>query len=315
VIFRRRLKRMTACLLFFTIFTLPCAYSRASSNTIIVVVKSRSIGPYMEVAETFKRSMEAYDYNIKIVEFDLVGESMPQDLKNNINEAKPQLIFSLGTPATKASRQAFAETGLTVVYAMVLNPAASNIIPPGVSMDIPFELKLKELKRILPQAKRIGVIYSPEYSEVFNAVSQAARNTGLEVSGRQINGQKEFSEAMLDVFGEIDCFLMIADPSTYLPKTTEHLLLEALQRKIPVVGLSSAYTKAGALLAFDCDYTDLGRQAAELVIKIVSGKAGSPPEMTAPRKMKFSLNLKVAERLGINIPQEMISEAGEVFGR
>jgi putative tryptophan/tyrosine transport system substrate-binding protein len=109
-------------------------------------------------------------------------------------------------------------------------------------------------------------------------------------------------------------FPYISDPNIYLPKATEFLLLEALQKKVPVVGLSSSYTKAGAITAFDCDYDDLGKQAAELILKIINADPVAVKETIAPRKIKFSLNLKVAERLEIAVPPEIINEAGEVFG-
>jgi len=65
---------------------------------------------------------------------------------------------------------------------------------------------------------------------------------------------------------------MVADTKIYFPKSIEHLLREGLSRKIPVIGLSSSYTKAGSLISFDCDYEDLGRQTAEFALRILAGE-------------------------------------------
>jgi len=109
--------------------------------------------------------------------------------------------------------------------------------------------------------------------------------------------------------------LMIPDPKIYFPRSVEYLLLESLRKRFPVVGLSRLYTKAGALLSFDCDYKDLGRQAGEIALRILDGENPADIQPQRPGKIKFSLNLLTAERLGIKIPSVIITEASEVFGK
>jgi len=82
-----------------------------------------------------------------------------------------------------------------------------------------------------------------------------------------------------------------------------------------VVGLSSTYVRAGALISFDCDYEDLGRQAAELALGKLERERKVDTRFVRPRKVKFFLNQLTAEILGINIPPEMIEQASEVFGK
>lgn len=108
---------------------------------------------------------------------------------------------------------------------------------------------------------------------------------------------------------------MIADTTLYLPQVTEYLLLESLRAKFPVIGLSSCYTKAGAVLSFDCDYKDLGRQAGEISLRILQGENPSNIPIARPEKIKFSLNLSAAERMNIKIPDSIIKQASEVFGK
>ena len=133
--------------------------------------------------------------------------------------------------------------------------------------------------------------------------------------GKQVDSQKDFPAALDEILKDSDCFVMLADPNIYLPKTTEYLLLQGLQRKVPVVGLSSSYTKAGALLSFDCDYDDLGKQTAELALKILNNEPEALEESVLPRKINFSLNLMVAQRIGVEMPASATQEASEVFGK
>ena len=115
----------------------------------------------------------------------------------------------------------------------------------------------------------------------------------------------------------IDWFLMIPDTDIYFPKLVEHLLRESLKNKFPVIGLSSTYVEAGALVSFDCDYEDLGKQAAELALAsgMLEGEKQVNTRFVRPRKVKLSLNLLTADILGIKVPPEVIEQASPVFGK
>lgn len=307
--------RVLVIMLFVTLFIFCSAGAVYPADNIpLVIVTSRSASPYSNVVVSFKETLLSHQNNIDIFELNIEDEKTAADLNSSIETIKPTLILTLGTPATKAVRQIFGS--LKVVYTMILNPAKSNVSPPGISMDIPFEAKLSEFKRIFPAVKTIGTIYSSEYSPLFEEAFQACAKLGLRLIGKKIASQNEFSSALEEVLDKTDGFLMVADPNVYLPKTTEQLLISGIQRKIPVIGLSASYAKAGAIIAFDCDYEDLGRQTAELFLRILAGENQAVRETAAvPRRITYSLNLLVAERIGIKLSPEVIRKAGEVFGR
>lgn len=300
------------CLLLFLFF---CGWRHTFANigsAAVFIVKSRNIGPYNDVVSSIKDVLQ--DRNtIKIVEFDFEDKNQVSKLDADIKAGKSTLVITLGTTATKAVRQI--SDGFTVVYAMILSPQKSDIGPPGVAMDISYEAKLKGIQRIIPDLRNIGVIHSNTYDCEIESLSRVCEKLGLNLVHRKVDSQKEFPGAMDEVFKEADCFLMVADPAVYIPKTTEQLLLEGLQKGIPIIGLSSLYTKAGAFMAFDCDYEDLGKQTAELTFRILNGEKDALGETCLPRKVRFSLNLRVADRLGISLSNELIKEAGEVFGK
>lgn len=308
-------KKISVIMLFviqFICFGIGAAYP--ADNIPLVIVTSRSVSPYNDVVTSFKETLLGRQKNIDIFELNFEDKQTATDLNSKIETIKPVLILTLGTSATKTVRQMFGN--LKVVYTMILNPAKSNVSPPGISMNIPFEVKLSEFKRIFPTVKRIGTIYSSEYRFVFEEAFQACAKLGLRLIGKEIASQNEFSSALEEVLDKTDGFLMVADPNVYLPKTTEQLLISGIQRKIPVIGLSASYAKAGAVIAFDCDYEDLGRQTAELVLRMLAGEnQGVKEAVVIPRRITYSLNLLVAERIGVKLSPEAIKKAGEVFGR
>ena len=66
-------------------------------------------------------------------------------------------------------------------------------------------------------------------------------------------------------------------------------------------------------MSFDSDYKDLGRQAGEIAVKILSGEKASVIKPVHPRKYRYSLNLATAEKIRIIFPQNVIKEASEIY--
>jgi putative ABC transport system substrate-binding protein len=80
-----------------------------------------------------------------------------------------------------------------------------------------------------------------------------------------------------------------------------------------VVGLSRYYSKDGAIISFDCDYLDMGKQAGELAVKIIDGTKPKDIASVQPRKINFSLNLIVAKKLGVKFSPEIIKAATFIY--
>lgn len=285
----------------------------AAERAVISVIFSSDIAPYHQSWEGFKEFLDEKEVALWGSKYNL-KEEKAQIVYSRINEERPDMVFTLGTKASKLTKEKIKD--IPVVFCMVLDPRAIiDLNVTGVSIDIPPGVKLKEVKRIIPNVKRIGMIYSAKTTSLYEEVLQACRELGLQLIGKKIDSGKELPDAIEEISWQIDCFLMIPDSKIYFPRSVKHLLLESLRKEFPVVGLSSFYTKAGALISFDCDYNDLGRQSGEIVLRILNGEKPANINPLRPRKIKLSLNLITAERFGIKIPPRIIREASEVFGK
>ena len=75
----------------------------------------------------------------------------------------------------------------------------------------------------------------------------------------------------------------------------KHVLLHTLDKRIPFVGLSEQYVRAGALLALAASYEDNGRQAAELVKRVLAGESAAAIAIATPSQIEVVFNPKTAE--------------------
>ncbi|MFH1540773.1 MAG: ABC transporter substrate-binding protein [Elusimicrobiota bacterium] len=277
----------------------------------VCVIFSSEIEPYKQNLKGFKEYFREKNVALWISEYNLEKQEL-ETIYSQINKKKPDLIFVLGTKAARLVKKRTEE--INVVFSMIIEPEKIvGLNFASVSMDIPVSVKLAEIKKILPNVKKVGLIYSPEFTLQYDEISRISKNMGFQIIGKEISLAKEFPCAVKEISEHIDCFLMLLDSKIYFSQSVQYLLLESLRKKFAVIGLSSQYTEAGALISFDCDYKDLGRQAGEIALRILDGEKPCDIRQTFPEKIKISLNLITAERLGIKISRAIINEADKIF--
>jgi ABC-type uncharacterized transport system substrate-binding protein len=75
-------------------------------------------------------------------------------------------------------------------------------------------------------------------------------------------------------------------------------VLASLESRLPLVGFSPAFVRAGAAAGIYPDYRDSGRQAAEMAERLLRGEDCGPD--TGPRRIQVAVNQRVARLLGID---------------
>jgi putative ABC transport system substrate-binding protein len=262
------------------------------------------------------RKLEPVYYDLEEAE----GEE--KELADKINGEKPDLIFALGTEAALFAKKNLDD--IPIIFSMVLNPVKSGIaeslqVPgdniTGVCLNIPVELQFKKLKEIIPDIKRIGYLYDAHKKSVLkDAARQAADKLGLQMISRPIYSREDVPQELSIIIREADCLWAEIDPLVYSPQSARHIILETLKARLPFMAFSFPYVKAGALLAMECDYYDIGKQSAQTAIKILEGqKPGSIP-VALPRETRLAINRRTARTIRLTIPEKSLDKADKIFG-
>jgi putative ABC transport system substrate-binding protein len=281
----------------------------------VAVLMSSKVSEYQEALKGFR---ETTSHQVVAV-YDMEGD--PERGRKYLAEieakVKPELIFAVGVWALQvvASRP----SSIPVVYAMVLNPPsvlgadAKNVT--GASMNIPVEQPFRLFRQLGPDVKRIGVIYnSARTGYLVKRAQAAARDEGLELVTRQITSPKEVVAALESLQDGIDALWIVPDETILSQAVIQQMLLFSYRRKIPVLGLSDRHAQMGAVFALSfASGEDIGRQAGELAQAILAGRAVADVPYTTARKVYLTVNLKAAQKLGLEIPPAILTRASSVI--
>jgi len=274
---------------------------------------SARVEEYDEAVRGFRGAIP----NQAVTVYDMDGdlERGRKQLDEIDSKLKPDLIFAVGIWALRAvvSRPPSAP----VVYAMVLNPP--SVISPdarnitGASLNVPVELQIWLFKQL--GVKRIGVVFNQARTGYLVRHAQAvARDEGIELVTRAVNAPKDAIGAIESFQDGVDALWLVPDETVLSQTVVQHMLLLSYRRKLPLLGVSDRHAQMGALFAMSfASGEDIGRQAGEQAKAILGGRAVSDVPYTSARKVYLTLNLKTAQKLGLEIPQAIRARATNVI--
>jgi putative ABC transport system substrate-binding protein len=205
---------------------------------------------------------------------------------------------------------------IPIVAGLILNAddMAKSPNTAAVVLEFPVESELRFLQRFLPGQRNVGVLFNPaENQNRIDAATRAAGALGLTLFARRVESPRDLPDALESLNKKADVLWGVADQVVLNSQTARHILLFSLRNQIPFVGLSATWVKAGALYALDRDYKDMGMQCGEVALKILQGAAPSSFAPVAPRKIVYSVNLKTARLLRLDIQAPVLQAAQAVI--
>jgi hypothetical protein len=170
-------------------------------------------------------------------------------------------------------------------------------VPPYLSLlwsDPPLDRQLRLTRLILPQARRIGVLYDSHSEFLLNELREAALGLGLEVVTERWDNIND-SRPLQALLKNCDVLLGLDDPDLYNPKTAKNLLLSSYSRQLALVGPNAAFVKAGSLASTYSDQSDW----LQVLDEVLDLPPPSWPRALYPQHFKVLSNPQVARSLGI----------------
>lgn len=174
--------------------------------------------------------------------------------------------------------------------------------------------RLAVAKQVLPNLKKVGMIANPKqptYEGSVEPFKEAAAALGLTVVIYDVNSQEEL-DSLLTTLKKADVDLLATSGQAIIVKNIDKIYNTATSRGIPTLDFRPN-TPDKVLINYAHSYKSLGEGAAGLADKILKGKKPGELPFEEPKGVIFTINLVIAEKLGITVPPAVLPQADKVI--
>ena len=298
-----------------------CSSSNVSSGSSDSANKKFKIGTIQliqhEALDASRRGFEDYlrENNVNF-EVDFQNAAGEQSNCNTIAEkfanGNYDLCYAIATPAAQAAK-AKMDT-VPIIASAVTDPEASQLCKsnkkPGGNLTAasdltPVEAQFDLLVELLPDAKRVGILYcSAEANSKIqaNMALDAAKKRNLEAKEFTVVTTNDIQTVVESMLDKVDVIYVPTD--NIVSAGFDLVATICLDNKMPTIVGEEAMVDKGGLATYGIDYYSLGKLAGELAKEVLVNGANPgdlPVKYLDADSCKRKINSKTAEALGINV--------------
>lgn len=268
-----------------------CAAGLPAPHAAVLVVGEPAVSAYSEAITGIGAALPPGSSRL----LDVTAAGFDRDLAAALEDRELRAVIAVGSRALAEVRAK--HTAVPVIASMMLR---SDVEAGGrrVDLELPLAAQLQSMRTLWPRKLRVGIIRGPAQArEGADALEAVARKEGFAPIVVDCAGPAQLLKAVIALQGKVDFILCLPDGELYNPVTVKPLVLASLEHRLPLVGYSAAFVRAGAAAGLFPDYRDLGRQAAEMALAAVRGEERAWQE--SPRKIQAAVNQRVMRLLGV----------------
>ena len=222
------------------------------------------------------------------------------------------LVVGIATPTAQALANVF--TDIPVVFATVTDPEAAGLMGienvAGTSDMVPVKEQLNLIERITG-AKSIGMVYTSAESNgitLMETMRKACEEKGIELVTASVSNSAEVMMAAQSIIDRVDAMYVSTDNTVI--SAIASLSEVCSSNNVPLFS-SDTTSSFGTevLMAGGFDYYQSGRLTGEIIKRVLDGEKPEDIGTVYLDKLEIYINLDVAEKLGISIPDDILTDA------
>lgn len=268
------------------------------------------------------------DIPIELKVLDAYGDAevYKKGLENFVNTNKVDLIFTTGTRSTQPAVEIVKD--IPVVFTAVADPVGAGIVKSlessgnnvtGTHCAVPADAQVKTILKVLPAAKKIGIVYTQGEANAEIQVQdfkKAAEELGLEVMmstvSKHCKTEEEVAEAAKKLAGKVDVLAGFQDTS--ISQYGGGMFRVAEENKIPTYVSLGQLLSRGAVFSLSIDFGAIGSIAGEQALRILRDNV-RPADIFVDTERNYSLliNLTAAKKIELTIPIQVLRSASKII--
>ena len=307
------MKRLIICLLIIMSVLTGCGKTIEKEAINIGINQLVEFDALDQCRDGFIQALEDNGYtegkNIKIDYQNAQGEmNIAQTISKKFASDKKDLIFAIATPSAQASYNTTKD--IPILISAVTDPVKAGIVEsmdkPGTNVSgtsdyLPVEKQLDLMKKLLPNIKKIGVLYNT--SEVNSEVQvDELKNAAVdyEIITMGITSTNEVNNAINSLVKKIDVLFVPTD--NLVVSSLPIIVRSTLQEKIPIIASEQGSVENGALATAGINYYKLGYETGKMAVEILKGAEISNMPLKISEETDIFINEDTLKALGIPAP-------------
>jgi len=218
-----------------------------------------------------------------------------------------------------------ATTTIPIVFAVAIDPVGSGLVaslanPGGNVTGLSIQAnelagkRVELLREVLPRLRRLAILFNADNTQPVLEMGETqaeARRLGLEIIPLAVRRTDDIAPALQGLKTKVDAVYVAVDQ--LIVANRPRILAIALGEQLPTIFSERDFVKAGALMSYGPNYTELFRHSADYVDKILHGMKPADIPVEQPTKFELAINLTTAKALGLYILPTLLARADEVI--
>jgi putative ABC transport system substrate-binding protein len=179
----------------------------------------------------------------------------------------------------------------------------------GISNIVSMESAFKTLSLVMSIRKLAFIYYendpAPKYQKA--EIESVRKKFGFKVIDVPVKNVEAIPAALKQIVSaRVDAVMFPSD--SFIKANADKIMAVLNQHRIPsVVIIPEMVSENGALISLGPDYRKLGELAAMSAIALLKGVKPADIPIKRVQNLSISVNLKTADKLGINLPIQLLS--------
>ena len=246
-----------------------------------------------------------------------------KQIANKFKSENVAVAVGIATPTAQALVNTLSDT--PVVFSAVTDPVGAGLVKSlngsgtnvtGVSDMTPIEEQIKMLIQI-KKIKTLGNVYASNEANsvtIAKIAQNVCKKLGIKYVESTVSNSAEVKQATESIIRRVDAIYVGTDNTVV--SALNSLISVTMKYKKPIISAdpSSAETME-IFAAYGFNYYQMGKVSGEVVADILNGKkpANMPTRfMTDSKDLELLINLDVAKKLRIRIPDSIIKRANMI---
>ena len=224
------------------------------------------------------------------------AQMIAQEFKNTSD-----IVVAISTPSAQAAVNNIKDK--PIFFAAITNPESAGVLAEnvtGVSDRSPVKKQVELIKEILPETKKIGIVYNTSEQNSFyltDEFKKEAEKNGYEVVIKGITNVNEIASALDTILPEIDVLYTTIDNT--IASTYPLIIDKSKKANKPVIGATKNYVDQGALASEGISDYKVGYQTGEMIVRYLKGEDIKNMKFEVVRESERYINREVAKNFKI----------------